>query len=144
MTEVNEFNRRNIEEFRSNHGRLGGPFEGASVLLLHTTGSRSGEERLHPLMYLADDGRYLLFASAAGVDRNPAWYRNLIANPDASIEVGDEHLDVHAVELFGAERDSKYADQAEQYPQYVEYQRMTSRTIPVVALTPTGGAKPRE
>jgi len=91
MTEVNEFNRRNIEEFRSNHGRLGGPFEGAPVLLLHTTGARSGQERVHPLMYLADDGRYLLFASAAGVDRSPAWYWNLIAHPDASIEVGDEH-----------------------------------------------------
>ena len=74
MTEVNEFNRRNIEEFRSNHGRLGGPFEGAPVLLLHTTGARSGQERVHPLMYLADDGRYLLFASAAGADRSPAWY----------------------------------------------------------------------
>ena len=137
MTEVNEFNRRNIEEFRSNHGRLGGPFEGAPVLLLHTTGARSGQERVHPLMYLADDGRYLLFASAAGVDRSPAWYWNLIANPDASIEVGDEHLDVHAVELSGAEGAAKYADQAQRYPQYGEYQRMTTRTIPVVALIPT-------
>jgi deazaflavin-dependent oxidoreductase (nitroreductase family) len=91
---------------------------------------------------MADDGRYLLFASAAGVDGSPAWYWNLIANPDASIEVGDEHLDVHAVELSGAERDAKYADQAQRFPQYAEYQRMTSRTIPVVALTPAGGAKP--
>ena len=136
MTEVNEFNRRNIAEFRSNHGRLGGPFEGAPVLLLHTTGARSGQERVHPLMYLADDGRYMLFASAAGADRSPAWYWNLIANPDASIEVGDEHLDVHAVELSGAERDAKYADQAQRYPQYAEYQRMTTRTVPVVALIP--------
>jgi deazaflavin-dependent oxidoreductase (nitroreductase family) len=85
-------------------------------------------------MYLADDGRYVLFASAAGVDRSPAWYWNLTATPDASIEVGDDHLEVHAVELSGAERDAKYA----------EYQRMTTRTIPVVALAPTGGAKPRE
>ena len=112
MPEVNEFNRRNIEEFRSNRGRLGGPFEGAPVLLLHTAGARSGDERVHPLMYLADDGRYLLFASAAGVDRNPAWYWNLIANPDAGMEIGDEHLDVNAVELSGAECDEKYADQA--------------------------------
>src|SRR5258708_21095976 len=81
MKEDNEFTRRNIEEFRSNHGRLGGPFEGAPVLLLHTTGARRGQERMHPLMYLADDGRYLLFASAAGVDRSPAWYQNLKANP---------------------------------------------------------------
>jgi deazaflavin-dependent oxidoreductase (nitroreductase family) len=95
-------------------------------------------------MYLADDGRYLLFASAAGVDRSPAWYWNLIANPDASIEVGDEHLDVHTIELNGAEHDEKYSVQAQRYPQYAEYQRMTTRTIPVVALTPTGRAKPRE
>src|SRR6201998_728629 len=89
MTEVNEFNRRNIEEFRRNHGRLAGPCEGAPVLLLHTKGARSGEERVHPLMYLADDGRYLLFASAAGVDRSPAWYWNLNANPAARIEDGE-------------------------------------------------------
>jgi deazaflavin-dependent oxidoreductase (nitroreductase family) len=95
-------------------------------------------------MYLADDGRYLLFASAAGVDRGPAWYWNLIANPEASIEVGDEHLEVCAVELSGAERDAKYAEQAHRFPQYAEYQRKTTRTITVVALTPTGAAKPHE
>src|ERR1700747_2339050 len=105
MTEVTDFNRRNIDEFRRNHGRLGGPFEGAPVLLLHTIGARSGKERVHPLMYLADDGRYLLFASAAGVDSSPAWYWNLVANPDASIEVGGEHLHVHGVEHSGTESD---------------------------------------
>ena len=136
MTEVNEFNRRNIAEFRNNHGRLGGPFEGAPVLLLHTTGARSGQERVHPLMYLADDDRYLLFASAAGIDSSPAWYWNLKSNPDASIEVGDEHLDVHALEVSGADRDAKYAEQSRRYPQYAEYQRNTTRTIPVVALIP--------
>jgi deazaflavin-dependent oxidoreductase (nitroreductase family) len=136
MTEINEFNRRNIEAFRSNHGRLGGPFEGAPVLLLHTTGARSGEERVHPLMYLPDGGRYLLFASAAGVVRSPAWYWNLVTNPDASIEVGDEHVAVHAVELTGEERDAQYAEQARRYPQYADYQRSTTRVIPVVALVP--------
>ena len=136
MTEGNEFNRRNIDEFRRNHGRLSGPFEGAPVLLLHTTGARSGEERVHPLMYLADNERYLLYASAAGVDRRPAWYWNLVANPDARIEVADEILDVHSIELRDAERDAKYAEQAKRYPQYAEYQRSTSRTIPVVALVP--------
>ncbi len=88
-------------------------------------------------MYPADDGRYLLFASAAGVDSSPAWYWNLKASPDAKIEVGDEHLNVHAVELTGAERDAKYAEQAQRYPQYAEYQRKTTRTIPVVALFPS-------
>lgn len=135
---VDDFNARNIEEFRANHGRLGGNFEGAPVLLLHTVGAKSGEERVNPMMYLADGERYLVFASAAGADRNPAWYWNLIANPDATIEVGDQKLDVHAVELTGAERDAKYAEQAKRYPGFADYQRKTSRTIPVLALHPRG------
>jgi len=135
VTDTDDFNRKNIDEFRANHGKLGGPFEGAPVLLLHSIGARSGEERVSPMMYLADGDRYLVFASAAGADRNPAWYWNLIANPDVSIEVGDERLDVHAVEVKGAERDAKYALQAERYPGFAGYQRKTSRTIPVLALT---------
>lgn len=130
-----DFNRRNIEEFRANHGRLGGNFEGAPVLLLHSIGARSGAERVSPMMYLADGERYLIFASAAGADKNPAWYWNLIANPTATIEVGDEQLTVRAVELGGAERDEKYAVQAQRYPGFAEYQRRTTRTIPVLALT---------
>jgi deazaflavin-dependent oxidoreductase (nitroreductase family) len=131
-----EFNQRNIEEFRANHGRLGGNFEGAPVLLLHSIGARSGAERVSPMMYLADGDRYLVFASAAGADKNPAWYWNLVANPTATIEVDDRQLTVHAVELTGAERDEKYALQAERYPGFAEYQRKTSRTIPVLALIP--------
>jgi deazaflavin-dependent oxidoreductase (nitroreductase family) len=140
MTETDDFNRRNIEEFRANHGRLGGQFEGAPVLLLHSIGARSGEERVNPMMYLADGDRYLVFASAAGADRNPAWYWNLVAHPDARIEVGDEHLDVRAIELEGSERDAKYAEQAKRYPGFAGYERKTSRTIPVLALLPTGSA----
>lgn len=131
-----DFNRHNIEEFRANHGRLGGQFEGAPVLLLHSTGARSGQERVNPMMYMSDGDRYLVFASAAGADRNPAWYWNLHAHPDAEIEVGDDCLDVHAVELQGAERDAKYALQAERYPGFAGYQRKTSRIIPVMALLP--------
>ena len=78
-----DFNRRNIEEFRANHGRLGGQFDGAPVLLLHSKGARSGKERVNPMMYMADGDRYLVFASAAGADHNPAWYWNLVAHPDA-------------------------------------------------------------
>ena len=133
---VNDFNARNIEEFRANHGKLGGTFEGAPVLLLHSIGAKSGEERVNPMMYLADGEHYLVFASAAGADRNPAWYWNLIAHPDATIEVGDQKLDVHAVELTGAERDVKYAEQAKRYPGFADYQRKTSRTIPVLSLIP--------
>ena len=133
---VDDFNARNIEEFRANHGKLGGNFEGAPVLLLHSIGAKSGEERVNPMMYLADGERYLVFASAAGADRNPAWYWNLIAHPDASIEVGDQKLDVRAVELTGAERDMKYTEQAKRYPGFADYQRKTSRVIPVLSLIP--------
>jgi deazaflavin-dependent oxidoreductase (nitroreductase family) len=131
-----DFNTRNIKEFRANHGRLGGQFEGAPVLLLHSIGARSGEERVTPMMYLADGDNYLVFASAAGADRNPAWYHNLLAHPDVSIEVGDGSVDVHAVELPRDERDAKYAIQAEHYPGFAEYERRTSRVIPVLALVP--------
>ena len=82
-----------------------------------------------------------MFASAAGVDSSPAWYWNLIANPDASIELGDERIDVHAVQLSGAERDAKYAEEGQRYPQYAEYQRSTTRIIPVVALVPQPAAQ---
>lgn len=104
------------------------------MLLLHTVGVRSGQERVSPMMYLADDDRYLVFASAAGAGSNPAWYWNLRNHPDVSIEVGDEHLDVHAVELTGTERDEKCAEQARRYPGFTEDQRKTPRTIFVIAL----------
>ncbi|MEM6109926.1 nitroreductase family deazaflavin-dependent oxidoreductase [Mycobacterium sp. 050272] len=136
MVADDDFNRRNIEEFRANHGRLGGQFEGAPVLLLHSKGARSGEERVSPMMYLADGQRYLVFASAAGADRNPAWYHNLVAHPDAQIEVGDDLIDVRAVELHGDERDQTYAIQASRYPGFADYERKTTRTIPVLALIP--------
>ena len=135
MSDGNDFNERNIAEFRANHGRVGGGFEGAPLVLLHTVGARSGKPRTNIMMYLADGDRYLVFASNAGADDNPAWYWNLKANPNARIEVGDDIVDVHATELQGAERDDKYALQAERYPGFAEYQRKTSRTIPVVALT---------
>jgi deazaflavin-dependent oxidoreductase (nitroreductase family) len=136
VTDDDDLNRRNIEDFRANHGRLGGQFDGAPVLLLHSKGARSGEERVNPMMYMADGDRYLVFASAAGADRNPAWYWNLVAHPEARIEVGDDYIEVLAVELHGAERDAKYAVQAQRYPGFAEYQRKTTRTIPVLAFVP--------
>lgn len=135
---VGDFNARNIEEFRANHGKLGGNFEGAPVLLLHSIGAKSGEERINPMMYMADGGRYLVFASAAGADRNPAWYWNLTAHPDVTVEVGDQQLDVRAVELTGDDRDAKYAEQAKRYPGFADYQRKTTRVIPVFSLIPRG------
>jgi deazaflavin-dependent oxidoreductase (nitroreductase family) len=141
MSDGNDFNERNIAEFRANHGRVGGGFEGAPLVVLHTVGARSGKPRTNIMMYLADGDRYLVFASNAGAYDNPAWYQNLKASPHARIEVGDHIVDVHAIELQGAERDDKYALQAERYPGFAEYQRKTSRTIPVVALTPTSGSQ---
>ena len=135
MTDVAEFNRRTIEEFRDNHGKVGGAFEGAPLLLLHTIGARSAKRRVNPMMYLPDGERYLVFASKAGADDNPAWYHNLRAHPDATIEVDDRLLAVRARELTGPERDEKFTEQARRYPGFATYQRKTSRTIPVIALT---------
>jgi deazaflavin-dependent oxidoreductase (nitroreductase family) len=144
MSNGNDFNERNIAEFRANHGRVGGPFEGAPLVVLHTVGARSGKPRTNIMMYLADGARYLVFASKNGADDNPDWYWNLKANPNARIEVGDDIIDVQATELQGAERDEKYALQAQRYPGFAEYARMTSRIIPVVALTPAGTGRPRD
>jgi deazaflavin-dependent oxidoreductase (nitroreductase family) len=141
MAEAGGFNERTLAEFRANRGQVGGQFAGAPLLLQDTVGARSG--RVNPAMCLADCERYLVFASAAGADSSPAWYWNLLAHPDARIEVGDQVLDVHAAELTGAERDDKYRRQAERYPGFAGYQRKTARTIPVIALTPSGmPAKP--
>ncbi|MEV7425005.1 MULTISPECIES: nitroreductase family deazaflavin-dependent oxidoreductase [unclassified Streptomyces] len=138
MTAPADFNARTIEEFRANHGQVGGGFAGAPLLLLHTVGARSGLPRLNPMMYMADQGRYLVFASKAGSDHNPDWYHNLLAHPGARIEVGDETRTVRAVELHGAERDTAFAEQARRYPGFAGYQSKTERVIPVVALVPAG------
>ena len=134
-SQAEQFNRRNIEEFRASHGRVGGAFAGAPLLLLHTVGARSGQQRINPVMYLADGDRYLVFASKAGSDSNPDWYWNLRAAPDVTIEVGDETIAVRATELTGAERDEKYRTQSERFPGFAGYQQKTSRKIPVIALT---------
>jgi deazaflavin-dependent oxidoreductase (nitroreductase family) len=132
-----DFNSRTISEFRKNRGRVGGNFEGAPLLLLHTIGRRTGRERVNPLMYLKDGERLLVFASKGGADANPDWYYNLKAHPDIQIEVGDEKIDVHAQEVLGTERDALYARQATLYPAFADYQRRTKRIIPVIALTGT-------
>ncbi|MDG7011420.1 MAG: nitroreductase family deazaflavin-dependent oxidoreductase [Nitrososphaerota archaeon] len=125
-----------IEEFRKNHGKVGGNFKGAPLLLLHHRGARTGRQRVNPVMYLKDGDRYLIFATKGGHLRNPDWYHNLRAHPDVEIEVGDETIKVHAEELERAERDRHYARQASLYPQFGDYERNTKRVIPVVALTP--------
>ncbi|MEV6012768.1 nitroreductase family deazaflavin-dependent oxidoreductase [Streptomyces sp. NPDC051976] len=135
MSEFNDFNAAIVAEFRANHGKVGGNFEGAPLLLLHSRGARTGAERVSPMMYLRDGDRYLVFASKGGAPENPAWYHNLVAHPDVEIEVGDDTIAVRAEELKGAERDEKYAKQAELYPGFAEYEAKTTRVIPVVALS---------
>jgi deazaflavin-dependent oxidoreductase (nitroreductase family) len=135
MSTTDDFNTQIIAEFRDNHGKLGGGFEGSPMLLLHTVGARSGQPRVNPMMYLRDGQRYLVFASKAGADTNPDWYYNLRAHPDVQIEVGDETLDVDAEEILGPERDTLFERQAALYPGFADYQRGTTRIIPVLALT---------
>ncbi|MGK2932506.1 MAG: nitroreductase family deazaflavin-dependent oxidoreductase [Solirubrobacterales bacterium] len=133
---MNDFNAEVIEEFRANDGKVGGPFEGAPLLLLHSTGAKSGEARLHPVMYLDDGGRYVIFASKAGADTHPDWYHNLKANPETTIEVGADEVEVTAVEATGDERDELFERQAGIFSSFGEYAEKTSRTIPVILLNP--------
>lgn len=138
MADVNEFNRAIIEEFRANNGKVGGPFEGAPVLLLTTTGAKSGERRTTPVMYLEDGERMVIFASKAGAPTNPAWYHNLLADPSVAVEIGSETVDVDAVVTSGEERDRLFNRQAELYPRFAEYAEKTTRQIPVIALERRG------
>ncbi len=134
MSELGDWNTRIIEEFRSNGGRVGGQFEGAPILLLTTTGAKTGERRVNPMMYLLDDGAVYVFASKAGAPTNPAGYHNLVANPEVTVEIGTEIHPARARVIEGGERDRIYARQAERYPGFAEYQERTDRVIPVVAL----------
>ena len=131
---MSSYNDAIIDEFRANEGRVGGNFTGAPLLLLTTTGAKSGSRHTTPVMYQPDGERWLVFASYAGAPTNPAWYHNLLAHPDAVIEVGAESVEVTAVVTEGAERDRLFAEQVQRYPGFGEYQDKTSRVIPVVAL----------
>jgi deazaflavin-dependent oxidoreductase (nitroreductase family) len=134
MADTRDWNTQVIEQFRANGGKVGGQFEGAPLLLLTTTGANSGTRRVNPMMYLAEGDRLFVFASKAGAPTNPDWYHNLVAHPDASVELGPDTYDVTATVLKGAERDRVFAEQARRYPGFAEYQAGTERTIPVVAL----------
>lgn len=138
MSDVADWNGKIIEEFRANEGKVGGPFTDAPVLLLHTTGAKTGRERVHPMMYLDLDGHRYVFASKAGADTNPDWYWNLVAHPDVSVEVGTERYGATAVPVTGDDRDRIYAEQARRYPGFAEYEQKTSRTIPVIEVVPAG------
>ena len=138
MTEWNDFNQQIVDEFRANDGVVGGGFAGAPMLLLHSTGAKSGEERLHPLVYRPDGERLVIFGSKGGAPTHPAWYHNLVANPRASVEVGSERFDVTARVAEGEERDRIWEAQKVEMPPFADYERKTDRQIPVVVLERVG------
>jgi deazaflavin-dependent oxidoreductase (nitroreductase family) len=134
---VNDFNTAIIEEFRANEGRVGGQFEGAPMLLLHSTGARSGQERVNPLAYQdLGDGAVAVFASKGGAPDNPDWFHNVVAHPDASIEIGAGTRDVRARIAEGDERERIWSAQKERMPGFAQYEQATTRQIPVVVLEP--------
>ncbi|MFI5508798.1 nitroreductase family deazaflavin-dependent oxidoreductase [Mycobacterium sp. NPDC051804] len=137
MTEIGDlkdFNAGIVDEFRANGGKVGGPFEGGDLLLLTTTGAKSGKPRLSPLAYFTVDGRLIVVGSYAGADVDPAWVHNLRKNSRAHIEVGTTNYDVTARELPSAERDDLYPRLVELTPVFGEYQQKTSRVIPLFEL----------
>lgn len=133
---MSDWNAQIIEEFRANEGRVGGMFEGAPLLLLHSTGAKSGEARVSPVMYQSVGDDLAIFASYAGAPNNPAWYHNLLANPEASVEVGTETIEITARVADDGEREPIWARQKRDYPGFADYENNTSRTIPVVILEP--------
>lgn len=135
--EKHDFDQMNdavITEFRETGGKAGGVFEGKPLVLVHHTGAKSGIERIAPLVPLLDDGRIYVFASKGGADTHPDWYRNLVAHPDITVELGSETFAATARVLDGDERVGVYAKQVAAEPQFGEYQRKTERLIPVVEL----------
>jgi len=130
----NDWNTKIIEEFRANGGKVGGPFEGAPLLLLHTTGAKTGRERVTPVMYRPVAGGYAVFASKAGAPSNPAWYHNLVANPSVEAEIGTQRMRLTARVADNAEREPIWSAHKREYPGFQEYEQKTSRQIPVVIL----------
>jgi deazaflavin-dependent oxidoreductase (nitroreductase family) len=132
-----DFNPGVIDEFRANGGKVGGPFAGRDLLLLTTTGAKSGQQRTSPLLYFTDDDRLYVIASQAGAPNHPGWYHNLLANPEATVEIGDERHPVRAKTAEGADRDRLFAAAVTEDERIGESQRKTARTIPVVFLDRT-------
>ncbi|RSM42488.1 nitroreductase family deazaflavin-dependent oxidoreductase [Amycolatopsis balhimycina DSM 5908] len=133
--DMNEFNKQIVEEFRANDGKVGGMFEGKNVLLLTTIGAKSGQERLSPLAYTRDGDRYVIAASMGGAPKNPAWYHNLVANPKVTVEVGSEKFEATATVIADrAERDRLYAGMIAHAEGFADYEKKTTRVIPIVVL----------
>jgi deazaflavin-dependent oxidoreductase (nitroreductase family) len=136
MTDQKEYNRKLIEEFRANRGIQGGPFEGRPLLLLTTTGAKSGQGYTAPMMYVPEGDRLLVIASNIGAPVHPDWYHNLVAHPEVTVETGTETFEATAVVTEGEERQQLWNRIVEQYPFFTEHQAKTTRQIPIVALEP--------
>jgi len=132
---MSDYNTQIIEEFRANAGKVGGRWEGRDLLLLTTTGRKSGRSHTTPMVYTRDGDRLLVYASKAGAPTHPDWYLNLVADPKVAVEVGEDRYDAIATPLDRDERDRVFAEQAERNPAFAEYQAKTDRVIPVVALS---------
>jgi deazaflavin-dependent oxidoreductase (nitroreductase family) len=129
------FNRPVIEEFRANGGRCAGPLAGNPMVLLTTTGARSGQPRVSPVTYTTDGDRWVLIASKAGADHHPAWYHNVVAHPDVTLEVGDEAFPARAEVATGAERERLFEARVAVMPRFGRYRELTDREIPVVVIS---------
>ncbi len=137
MADGEDFNGKVIEEFRANGGKVGGWFEGQTLLLLHHTGAKSGTERVNPLVYRQVGGSYAIFASAAGAPQDPQWFRNLVAHPDVTVEVGTDTINVRARVADPDERAAIYVRQREAMSNFADYEKSAApREIPVVLLDP--------
>ena len=135
MSELNERNKRIIDEFRANEGRVGGPFEGKNLLLLHTLGAKSQQERINPVACIKDGERFAVIASKGGAPTNPDWYYNVVANPQVTVEVGTEKFQAKATVAEEPDRSRLYEKMVEVMPGFDEYRRKTTRVIPVIVLT---------
>ncbi len=138
MSEMNDFNQRVITEFRSNQGKVSGQFAKMPLLLLTTTGAKTGRVLTKPLVYTMDAERIVLIASFAGAPKNPAWFNNLVANPVVTVELGSERFQARATVTSGEERERLYNSQAQQMSIFADYQKKTTRQIPVVVLQRIG------
>lgn len=134
---MSDWNTSIIEEFRANAGKVGGNFEGAPMVILHTTGARTGEERVHPLVYQPLGEDIAIFASKGGAPSHPAWFHNLVANPEVTVEIGTDTVPMHARVAEGDERDRIWSRQKQLMPGFADYEANTSRQIPVVVLQRT-------
>jgi deazaflavin-dependent oxidoreductase (nitroreductase family) len=136
MAAANDWNSKIIKEFRANQGKVGGPFAGAPLLLLHTVGARTGQPRVNPVMYQPVGGSYAVFASKGGAPIHPDWYHNLLAHPQVSAEIGAQTVPLVARVAEGAERDSIWDRQKNEHPGFADYETKTARQIPVIVLDP--------